>query len=164
MTVPQRRSGWPTVHLAAGAVVAVGVYLAADRYATADVAAFLKDRRQNLYAALVGVHITMLGFALATLTIVLGYAQAPRFQVLRDSPWFAALFGVFTAALRALALAFAATLAALLFDRDDAPLDVLTAIAAGSTVAALASVVHMLSVLEKVVRLVTKDPSKPPGA
>ncbi len=89
-------------------------------YATTEVAAFLKDRRQTLYAALVSVHITMLGFALATLTVVLGYAQSPRFQVLRDSPWFAALFGVFTAALRVLALAFAAALAGLLFDRDDA--------------------------------------------
>ncbi len=102
MTVPQRRSGWPTVHLAMGLVVAVAVYLAADRYATTEVAAFLKDRRQTLYATLVSVHITMLGFALATLTVVLGYAQSPRFQVLRDSPWFAALFGVFTAALTGL--------------------------------------------------------------
>jgi len=118
MTVPQRRSGWPRVHLAMGFVVAVAVYLAADRYATTEVAAFLKDRRQTLYAALVSVHITMLGFALATLTVVLGYAQSPRFQVLRDSPWFVALFGVFTAALRVLALAFAAALAGLLFDRD----------------------------------------------
>jgi len=105
----------------------------------------------------------MLGFALATLTVVLGYAQSPRFQVLRDSPWFAALFARFTAALRVLALAFAA-LAGLLFDRNDAPLAVLTAAAAGSTVAALARVVHLLSVLEKVVRVVTTDPSRPPGA
>jgi len=81
MTVPQRRSGWPRVHLAMGFVVAVAVYLAADRYATTEVAAFLKDRRQALYAVLVSVHITMLGFALATLTVVLGYAQSPRFQV-----------------------------------------------------------------------------------
>ncbi len=164
MTVPQRRSGWPRVHLAMGFVVAVAVYLAADRYATTEVAAFLKDRRQALYATLVSVHITMLGFALATLTVVLGYAQSPRFQVLRDSAWFAALFGVFTAALRVLALAFAAALAGLLFDRNDAPLAVLTALAAGSTVAALARVVHLLSVLEKVVRVVTSDPSRPPGA
>ncbi len=39
----------------------------------------------------------------------------------------------------------------------------LTALAAGSTVAALARVVHLLSVLEKVVRVVTSDPSRPPG-
>ncbi len=77
MTVPQRRSGWPRVHLAMGFVVAVAVYLAADRYATTEVAAFLKDRRQALYAALVSVHITMLGFALATLTVVLG-TRSPR--------------------------------------------------------------------------------------
>ncbi len=163
MTVPQRRSGWPGVHLAMGLVVAVAVYLAADRYATTDVAAFLKDRRQALYAALVSVHITMLGFALATLTVVLGYAQSPRFQVLRDSAWFAALFGVFTAALRVLALAFAAALAGLLFDRNDAPLAVLTAFAAGSTVAALARVVHLLSVLEKVVRVGDQRPVEAAG-
>jgi len=31
MTVPQRRSAWPTVHLVMGLVVAVAVYLAAGR-------------------------------------------------------------------------------------------------------------------------------------
>jgi len=30
MSVPQRRSGWPRVHLAMGFVVAVALYLAAD--------------------------------------------------------------------------------------------------------------------------------------
>lgn len=69
-----------------------------------DSADFLHDRRQSLYAAVVGVHITMLGFAFATLTVVLGYAQSPRFQVLRDSRWFSALFSVFINALRAFAL------------------------------------------------------------
>lgn len=164
MAVAQRRSGWPAVYLAGGLLVAIAVYLAADRYATTEVAAFLKDRRQDLYAALVGVHITMLGFALATLTVVLGYAQSPRFEVLRDSPWFAALFDVFTTALRFLALAFAAALGGMLFDRDSAPLDALTALAAGSTAAALASLGHLLLVLEKVVRVVTMNPSRPPGA
>ncbi len=163
MAVAQRRSFWAAVYLAGGLLVAVAVYLAANRYATTEVAAFLKDRRQALYAALVSVHITMLGFALATLTVVLGYAQSPRFQVLRDSPWFAALFDVFTVALRFLALAFAAALSGMIFDRDSAPFDVLTALAAGSTAAALASVVHLLLVLEKVVKVVTVDPSRPPG-
>ncbi len=65
------------------------------------------------------------------------------------------LFDVFTAALRFLALAFAAALGGMLFDRDSAPLDALTALAAGSTAAALASLAHLLLVLEKVVRVVT---------
>jgi hypothetical protein len=164
MAAPQGSSPWLAVHAAGGAALAVAVYLAADRYATEQVAEFLKDRRQDLYAALVGVHITMLGFALATLTVVLGYAQSARFKVLRDSQWFSALFGVFTEALRVLALAFAAALAALLFDRDDAPLSVLTAVAAGTTAAALASIVRLLTVLEKVVRVVTADPARAPGA
>jgi hypothetical protein len=163
MAAGQRSSPWPAVHAAGGAAVAVGVYLAADRYAVEQVAEFLKDRRQGLYAPVVGVHITMLGFTLATLTVVLGYAQSPRFQVLRDSQWFSALFGVFTASLRLLALAFAATLAALLFDRDHAPMALLTALATGATAAALASVVRLLAVLEKVVRIVIANPARPPG-
>lgn len=164
MDPEQRSSPWPSLHAALGAAIAVAVYLAADHYAAHQVADFLKDRRQDLYAAVVGVHITMLGFALATLTVVLGYAQSSRFQVLRDSRWFSALFGVFTAALRVLALAFAAALAAMLFDRDSAPLSVLTALCAGTTAAALASVVRLLAVLEKVVRIVIADPARPPGA
>ncbi len=86
MTVPQRRSGWPRVHLAMGFVVAVAVYLAADRYATTEVAAFLKDRRQALYATLVSVHITMLGFAPETLTVVLGYAQSRASRFCATAP------------------------------------------------------------------------------
>jgi hypothetical protein len=163
MATRQRSSPWPAVHAASGAAVAVGVYLAADRYATVQVAEFLSDRRQDLYAVVVGVHITMLGFALATLTVVLGYAQSARFQVLRDSQWFSALYGVFTAALRLLALAFALALAAMLFDRDDAPLPLLTALAAGTTAAAFASIVRLLAVLEKVVRVVISDPTRSPG-
>lgn len=164
MADAQRRSGWPMVHVGVGALAGVVLYLAADRYAAKQVATFLMDRRQDLYLALLGVHITMLGFVLATLTIVLGYSQSPRFQILRDSSWYAALFGVFTVALRLFALAFVTTLVALLFDQDQAPVEVLTAMAAASTVAALGSLVHLLSVLEKVVRVVTTPLSRAPGA
>ncbi len=163
MTVLQRRSAWPRVHLAMGLVVAVAVDLAADRYAhyrgrglpKGPAAGPLRGARPRPR------HDARLRPRDADSRP--GYAQSPRFQVLRDSPWFAALFGVFTAALRVLALAFAAALTGLLFDHNDPPLAVLTALAAGSTVAALARVVHLLSVLEKVVRVVTSDPSRPPG-
>lgn len=159
----QRRSPWPSAHAAVGAGAGLAVYLLEDRYATKQVASFLMERRQDLYAALLGVHITMLGFVLATLTIILGYAQSPRFRVLRDSPWYGALFKVFTIALRLFALAFVATLAALLFDRDEAPVAVLTALTTASTVAALASVVHLLAVLEQVIRIVTAPTARAPG-
>jgi RNA polymerase sigma factor (sigma-70 family) len=129
-----------------------------------DSADFLHDRRQSLYAAVVGVHITMLGFAFATLTVVLGYAQSPRFQVLRDSRSFSALFSVFINALRAFALAFAVTLVALLFDRNSHPEPLLTTLAAGTTVTALATLVHLLFVLEKVVIIVTRSSARAPGA
>lgn len=164
MSDAQRRSYWPLVHLAAGAVFAVVVYLAATKFAVHGVDDFLHDRRQSLYAAVVGVHITMLGFALATLTVVLGYAQSPRFQVLRDSRWFSALFSVFINALRAFALAFAVTLVALLFDRNSHPEPLLTTLAAGTTVTALATLVHLLFVLEKVVIIVTRSSARAPGA
>lgn len=160
----QRQSPWPFVHTGAGTVVAVVVYLAATGFAVQEVCDFLTGRRQDLYAVVVGVHATMLGFALATLTVVLGYAQSPRFQVLRDSRWFAALFSVFTHALRAFALALTVALLALLFDRDGRPEHLLTALVGGTTVTALASLVHLLSVLERVVRIVSSSPARPAGA
>lgn len=152
---------WPFLHLASGATAGVVLYFAADRFATKQVSLFLMHRRQDLYGALLGVHITMLGFVLATLTIVLGYAQTPRFEILRDSSWFAALFSVFTAALRFFTLAFGATLVALLMDRDDAPVLVLTAAVAASTMTALLSLMHLLLILEKVVRVVTTPLPRP---
>jgi hypothetical protein len=164
MSHRQHRSPWPLVHVGAGTVVAVVVYLASTGFAVQEVCDFLTGRRQDLYAVVVGVHTTMLGFALATLTVVLGYAQSPRFQVLRDSRWFGALFSVFTNALRAFALAFAVALLALLFDRDGRPEHLLTALVGGTTVTALASLVHLLSVLEKVVHIVITNPARPAGA
>lgn len=150
--------------LVVAAAVSVLVYLAATKFAAGVLDEFLLDRRQDLYGAIVGVHTTMLGFVLATLTVVLSYAQSPRFEVLRASGWMPALFSVFTNALWVFSFAFVLAFAALLFDQDEHPVDLLAALVAGSTVSAIAGLGHLLLVLAKVVPIITSSAARPPGA
>jgi hypothetical protein len=131
MTGRRTLSWWPLGHLVLGFASGLATYLTSTRWAERAMSAFLDGRRQDLYTALTGVQTTLLGFALATLAIVLGFAQTPRFQVLRDSRWYSSLFAVFTGSVRAFAVAAGLAFVALLFDRDGSDVPLLTALVAG---------------------------------
>jgi hypothetical protein len=160
MTAPaeQRRSPWPLVHIVAGVATTVVVVMHPH---CAD--SLLKGRRGDIYGSMVGVHTTMLGFALAALTIVLGYAELPRLQMLRQSPWYKEMYRVFTSAIRALTVASVLSVIALVGDRNAHPVNLLTALVAGSTVTALARLVRLLAVMERIVEIVIRNPARAPG-
>lgn len=84
----------------------------------AVVNAILEGRRGLLYSTLAVVEATLLGFVLATTALVLGFAESPRLELLRDSSQYATLWRTFTASIRAFGLGTVASLAALLLDRD----------------------------------------------
>lgn len=162
MPSTQRRDLWPAVYIALGLLVGVLVYSAGTKFAVEHVAMFLRGRRQDLYAPVIGFEGTMLGFVLTTLTVTLGYAQSPRFEVLRNSPWWTHLFSVFTTALKCLAIALVLALSGLLFDREGSSQLALTSLAAGALVSALGALARLLFILQKVVQVVITDPSRGP--
>src|ERR1700730_11886301 len=61
---------------------------------------YLMNQRGGLYTTLLTVEATLLGFIVAVLAIVLGYAQASRFEIVRKSRHWNALFGSYTRAMR----------------------------------------------------------------
>ena len=78
----------------------------------------LQGNRDAVYGTLASIEGVLLGLVIASVTIVLGFANAPQFAIVRGSQHYATLWKVFTSAIRALGLATIATFIALLLDRD----------------------------------------------
>jgi hypothetical protein len=128
-----------------------------------DLNSFLANQRNGLYTTLLTVEATLLGFIIAVLAIVLGYAQADRFKIVRDSRHWHALFGSYTRAMRWSAYATASLLAGLLIDRDQDPHPTVTVFCVASLLMASTFLARMLWITERVVRVVTTPAARAPG-
>lgn len=124
---------------------------------------YLANERSGLYTTLLTVEATLLGFIIAVLTIVLGYSQAARFEIVRQSPHWKALFESYTRAMRWAAYATASFLIGLLADRDSDPHPVVTALCATSLLISVAVLARMLWVTERVVRVVITPGTRKAG-
>jgi hypothetical protein len=82
--------------------------------------------RQTVYATLAAMAATLLGFLIATITILQGVVASDGFQRLRESNQYPTLWRTFVLAMRGLALGTAAFLIGMILDRDDQPLWPLT--------------------------------------
>jgi len=85
---------------------------------TNQLPAFLQGNRGAFYGTVASIEGALLGFVIATVTIVMGFSSSPQFAIVRGSPHYQTLWLVFSSAIRALGIATAATLVALLLDRD----------------------------------------------
>lgn len=83
------------------------------------IARVLDGSRNNIYNALASVLGSLLGFTIAAVAIVIGYAQSPQLELLRESGVDRTLWRVFTSSIRALAFATAFALTALVIDTSD---------------------------------------------
>jgi hypothetical protein len=124
---------------------------------------YLAGQRGGLYTTLLAVEATLLGFIVAILAIVLGYAQASRFEIVRRSPHWKALFGSYTRAMRWSAYATASFLIGLLADRDSDPHPVVTALCSASLLMSAAVLGRMLWITERVVWVVVAPGVRRPG-
>lgn len=166
MLIRRRRPGhpsWFVRELLCFAVLVVVLWWLGSRYGESALAAFLAHRRSDLYASLLGLEVTLLGFTVAVLAIVLGYSQAPRFEIVRRSRHWKGLFGSYTRAMRWTACAALGALAALLLDREDAPNLPATVACFVSLFFSVIFVVRMLWVTERVVAVVIAARPRAPG-
>lgn len=124
---------------------------------------YLANQRGGLYTTLLAVEATLLGFIVAVLTIALGYAQASRFEIIRRSRHWNALFESYTRAMRWSAYATASFLIGLLADRDSNPHPVVTTLCATCLLMSAAVLARMLWVTERVVRVVISPGARKPG-
>lgn len=136
------------------ATVALGVGL---RWADLgkDIDAMLHGNRATAYGAVASVFGALLGFAITTFAIVLGYSQNERLQRVRDSAHYKTLWKVFSASVRALTAATLAPLIAILFDRDGRPLHWVGLVVVGAALLGLLRLVRCVWVLEHIVEIVT---------
>ena len=84
-------SPWPEWLVVAASIV--GWYLLAGVSAMA--LPFLSADIGGVYGALVALHGALLGFVLAALTIIMGYAGSPQLRLIRDAGQLSNLFGIF---------------------------------------------------------------------
>ena len=121
--------------------------------------AILKGNRATVYGTLASICGSLLGFTLAAVTIVLGYASSDRLAIVREGRHYLTLWRVFVAAMRALGTATLVALVGLILDRDGAPVPVILYVCVGTTTLAALRLARCLWVLEKVLGLMTA-PSK----
>lgn len=152
------------IELALQLVLAVVLYLGLRiPWAHRTQVEFLDDRREAIYEAVLSLHVTLLGFTLAALTITLGFIHTKRFEAVRRAGHLKTLLERYVSALRSEAIATLLALVALLIDRDTAPNKVMTALALGSTVIAAWRMGQVLWVTERVARVAATPAARGPG-
>jgi uncharacterized membrane protein len=146
--------------LAVALTVAFGVW---GRFAhgTRQVNELIGGQRSAVYGTLATLDGALLGFVIATTAIVLAFAPTDQFQVLRDSAHYQTLWRTFTSTIRALAVATAVALIALLVDRDGRTNSLVMVLCAGTTLLSALRLWRSVWALEGTIKVVTRrDPSQ----
>jgi zinc transporter ZupT len=81
----------------------------------------LNSRRVEVYSVMIGVFGSLLGFVIATVSILLAFDSHPRMKALRESRFYPLLWKIFKSSMIYLAIGVLVLLVGLLFDRDEAP-------------------------------------------
>lgn len=115
----------------------------------------VNNNRGQIYGTLASICGSLLGFVIATLSVVLGFSSSGRLHILKSSQYYRQLWAVFTSTIRVLGVATAAWLLALLVDRDDRPQLMVVALSLGITLLATFRLARSVWVLEKIVDILT---------
>ncbi len=111
--------------------------------------------RGQIYGTLASICGSLLGFVIATLSVVLGFNTSRRLDVLRKSTYYKQLWSVFTSAIRVLAFTTCAWLLALFVDRDSSPNLFILVLCFGATFLAVLRLGRAVWVLERIVEILT---------
>ncbi len=125
---------------------------------------FLGGQRSTVYGAMVSLDGALLGFVIATTTIVLGFSSSEQFAILRGSSHYRTLWRTFTSTIRVLGVTTLIAIAALLGDRDGKPNSLFMVLCAGTTILSVFRVSRSVWVLEGAIRVVTRPQQPDPAA
>lgn len=128
-------------------------------WAGADQIAALLTNRGDVYGALAGVCGALLGFVITAVSIVLGYTDNDKLQLVMRSPHGPDLWSVFRSTMKVLAAATIAALLALIFDRRSSPVPLLLFIVFFTALLAAFRVARSIWVFEYIIRIVTAKPA-----
>lgn len=119
----------------------------------------LADRRTAIYGAVAAIFGSLLGFAIAAESIVLGLSGSDSLEIVRKSSHYKTLWKVFISTIRWLGIATAVSLMAMVFDQDQSPLHGFLYLFVFSASLATLRLVSCVWVLERVVMVVSEDHS-----
>lgn len=120
----------------------------------------LQDRRATVYGTFAAIAGSLLGFVLATVSIVLGMVETRRMKRVRESATYPTLWRVFTSSIKWLGFTTCALLVGLIFDRDGAPVPALLYLAAFSVILSLLRLWSCIWVLEQIIKTVSLEKRK----
>ncbi len=86
-----------------------------------DVIKFLNGSRQQLYAMLASISGTILGFIIATVSILMGLLQLPKLKLVRISQHHRTVYAILFSTIRYLSYFTIWAIVAFIFDKDTAP-------------------------------------------
>lgn len=115
----------------------------------------VKNNRSSIYGTLASLSGSLLGFVIATQSIVLGFSGSERLEILRNSKYYEQLWKVFTSSIRVLGSTTFLWLVALFFDRETSPRPLLLIFCLSVTFLALLRLTRCVWVLERIVEALT---------
>ncbi len=124
--------------------------------------ALLKSNQAAFYGALATIWGALLGFAIASTSIVLSYGESDRMHPVTQHPRYTQLGSVLRAVNPILALATLAALVALLLDKDSGANPVARDFAFTTSLLAIVSVGRTIWILDNIIRITT-GPSRARG-
>jgi hypothetical protein len=122
-----------------------------------EFAEFLKGSRQTVYASIVSLAGSLLGFVIATIPIILGFGQMNRLKIVRESGHYQQIFHIFFQAIQWLSAAIFGAIFAIMFDKDTHPRAFVTYGMVFLFLAVVVRVFRCVWVLKKITLIATKD-------
>lgn len=153
---------WEANFLTAEFVLAI--LLSASFYAWSEflddgvfISQFFSGNREAIYTALVALFGSLLGFSITAVSIVLGYANSEKLEIVRTSSHYMDLWNTFKSAILVLAFATMTTLIGLIFDSDISPINTILYINVFASILSFFRVSRCIWVLNYIIAIVTKQ-------
>ena len=124
----------------------------------AQIDELLQDQRGVFYRTLATVSGTLLGFSLASASLVLTFVSSDRLALLRRSAHYGSLWKVFFQCIRSLGLLTVLSLAAIVIDRDEESFVWILVPMVGLVTFVSLRLLRVIWILEQIVRLVSMAP------
>ncbi len=115
-----------------------------------------EGNRGALYAALVALFGSLLGFSITAISIVLGYANSDKLEIVRKSAHYSDLWNTFRSAIKVLAFATVTSLIGLILDRDTSPTNLILYLNIFASILSFFRIARCIWVLESIIAIVTK--------
>ena len=100
---------------------------------------------------------SLLGFSITAVSIVLGYANSEKLEIVRMSNHYMDLWNTFKSAIAVLAFATTTTLIGLIFDRNGAPINNILYINVFASILSFFRIARCIWVLNYIIAIVTKQ-------